>query len=300
MNPIIQASQLTLDYGKHLALNDISLAINENQLIGLVGVNGSGKSTFMKLCAGLLYPTKGTLNVNQESPINNINLLSQIVYSYPNIPYKATNTLDTLLDYYSMFYKTFDKSFAYKLLDFFSLKSNQKYKDLSQGMTSVFNFICALSTRAKLTLLDEPILGMDVTIRKKVYEILLRDYIENPRTIIISSHILSELEDILSELLFIHEGQIILYMDMDEASTLAYRVDGTEDAVKQYITDKKVLSRCYQSLNSYAIIEGIADESARKNSSTLNLNISRVRPEEYYVYKTNPEGRVNIEWLWEN
>jgi ABC-2 type transport system ATP-binding protein len=153
-------------------------------------------------------------------------------------------------------------------------------------MKSVFNYICALSTRAKITLFDEPILGMDVTVRKKVYEILLRDYMEYPRTIIVSSHILSELEDILSEILLLDHGTIMFYKDMEEVSSMAYRVDGSEEAVRAFVEKRAVLYEDHKTLGSFAIIESQYDEIATKEGKDRNLTISKVRPEELCIYKT--------------
>jgi ABC-2 type transport system ATP-binding protein len=283
---VIEIKQVGLKYQEKLALNNISLRLNENQLIGLIGRNGCGKTTFMKLCAGLLEPTDGQILVLNENPMNQIDVLKEIIYSYPNIPHNASNTLQIIFDYFNMFYPRFDQIFSLKLLEVFSLKPSMKYKSLSQGMKSVFNYICALSTRAKITLFDEPILGMDVTVRKKVYEILLRDYMEYPRTIIVSSHILSELEDILSEILLLDHGTIMFYKDMEEVSSMAYRVDGSEEAVRAFVEKRAVLYEDHKTLGSFAIIESQYDEIATKEGKDRNLTISKVRPEELCIYKT--------------
>jgi ABC-2 type transport system ATP-binding protein len=300
MNGVIEAKELYLDYGKNVAIYSMNINLNENQLIGLVGKNGSGKTTFMKLCAGLLYPTQGEINIHGHNPMNNLEVLKEIVYSYPNIAFQESNTLNTIIDYYAMFYPRFDTTFAKKLLTLFSLKLTQKYKSLSQGMTSTFNYICALSTRAKLTLLDEPVLGMDITVRKKVYEILLRDYMEYPRTILISSHILSEIEDILSQIILIDTGKIVFYKDIDEVSAMAYRIDGAEAAVKAYTHSIPVLLEVHNTTGSSAIIESRCDDAVIKKCQSMNLKVARLRPEEIYIYKTNQDGRMEIECLWTN
>lgn len=299
MSGVIEAKQVRLKYGKKTALNNISIDLGENQLIGLIGRNGCGKTTFMKLCAGLLEPTDGEIFVLNETPINNIDVLKEVIYSYPNIPHNPSNTLQRIFNYFSMFYPRFDQVFALKLLDVFSLKSSMKYKSLSQGMESIFNFICALSTRAKVTMFDEPVLGMDVTVRKKVYEILLRDYMEYPRTIIVSSHMLSELEDILSEILLLDQGTIIFYKDLEEVNSMAYRIDGSEEAVKAFAEKRDVLYEDHKTIGSFAIIEGQYDHIATKEGKDRNLIISKVRPEDLCIYKTIHGGKEDFECLWE-
>lgn len=299
MSGLIEAKGLTVNYGKVTALNNVTIHLNENQLIGLIGRNGSGKTTFMKVCAGLLEPTKGEIVVFNQKPMDNIQVLSDVIYSYSNIPHYDSSTLQAIFDNFQMFYPRFNRTFANKLLEFFSLKATMKYKSLSQGLTSVFNFICALSTRAKISLLDEPILGMDVAIRKKVYEILLRDYMEFPRTFIISSHILSELDDLLSEILLIDQGKIIFYKDMEEVSTIAYRVDGPEDAVKTFCKTRSMIYEKHNTTGSFAIIESKFDELVKKECIDANLSISKVRPADLCVYKTIGDGEADLECLWE-
>lgn len=299
MSGVIEAKGFTLNYGKVTALNNVRIDLNENQLIGLIGRNGSGKTTFMKVIAGLLEPTEGEILVLNQKPMDNIEVLSEVIYSYSNIPHYELSTLQAILDNFQMFYSRFDMTFANKLLEFFSLKPTMKYKSLSQGLTSAFNFICALSTRAKITLLDEPILGMDVAVRKKVYEILLRDYMEYPRNFIISSHILSELDDFLSEILLIDKGNIIFYKEIEEVSSMAYRVDGPEDAVKTFSKTRPMIYEKYNTMGSYAIIESKFDDLAKKESIAANLSISKVRPADLCIYKTIGDGEADLECLWE-
>lgn len=299
MRGVIETKQLTFKYGRKTALNHVNLTLNENQLIGLIGRNGSGKTTFLKLCAGYYYPTNGEITVFQEQPFHRIEGLSEIIYSNPIVYHRGSNTLERILEYFKITYPRFDEVFAKKLLDIFSLKPTMRFWSLSQGMASVFHFICALSTRARLTLLDEPILGMDVASRKKIYEILLRDYMEFPRTIIVSSHILSELEDILSEILLIDDGQIILYKDIDEVRMMSYRIDGTEDAVRAFCSNKTVMYSNYNTIHSYAVIEDQYNNIILAEGVKHNITFSKVSPEDYCIYKTLRGGEADLECLWE-
>jgi ABC-2 type transport system ATP-binding protein len=216
------------------------VAVPENGIIGLIGRNGSGKTTLMKMCSGLLNVTSGSLEVFGGTPMDNLNVLSDVVYTYHNIEYDKILRLISIIENYAIMFKDFDIKFAKKLLKYFDLNPKLKYTGLSQGMASVFNFICGISCRAKLTMLDEPVLGMDVTVRKSVYEVLLRDYTENPRTIIVSSHLLSELEGVLSDIILIDKGKLILFDNIDNLRQAAYRVEGEKPAVDTFIEDKNV------------------------------------------------------------
>lgn len=190
---IIKADHLVKKFKNKTALDDLTFEISDVGIIGLIGRNGSGKTTLMKLCAGLLKDDGGELKVFGEEPMDNLSVLENIVYTYHDMDYYKPLKLKAILENYNTMFPMFDNDFALRLLKYFDLELKKKYIHLSEGEASLFNFICGLSSRAKLTMFDEPILGMDVAIRKVVYDVLLRDYNENPRMIMISSHMLSEI-----------------------------------------------------------------------------------------------------------
>lgn len=131
MKHIIETQGLSFSYGKKPALKNISIQIHENQLIGLIGCNGSGKTTLMKLFAGLFTPNEGTIMIDGQNPVNNLSVIRDIIYSYVRVPYKGSLRLEQIIDDFGMFYENFDKDFAYKLLNFFSLNRKSKYSGLS-------------------------------------------------------------------------------------------------------------------------------------------------------------------------
>lgn len=298
MSMILSTENLCKTYGDKAALKNVNLDIHGNELIGLIGTNGSGKTTLMKLLAGLLDKTSGSIHVFGEEPMDNLNILERIVYTYHDLNLTPEQSLKNLLNSYELMYPNFDRVFAEKLIKLFNLNPKAKYKSLSQGMMSLFNFICGLSTRAELTMLDEPILGMDVTVRKSAYEILLRDYMEHPRTIIISSHILSELEDILSEMIILDKGEVLLYDNIDNIRDSAYRVDGNLESLNDFINNKNILYRSSNQLHSYIIVKEQITEAAERDAKAHGLTISRIRPEELYVYLAGNDYEEGMECLW--
>ena len=184
MNDVVRTTNLNKHYGKNHALSDLSVTISENSITGLIGRNGSGKTTLMKILAGLLDKTSGEARVFGEQPMDNLSVLNKMVYTYHDMAYDPKLSLKTILTAYKTMFAGFDSEFADKLMKYFELNGKMKYKSLSQGMGSIFNFLCALSCRTTLTMLDEPVLGMDVTVRKSAYEILLRD-LPNTRVLLL-------------------------------------------------------------------------------------------------------------------
>ena len=298
MNDVVKTINLNKRFGRTHALTDMSLTVSENSITGLIGRNGSGKTTLMKILAGVLDKTSGDALVFGEKPMDNLPVLNRLVYTNPNVAYEPNLRLKTILFAYKTMFPGFDFEFADKLMKYFELSGKMKYKHLSQGMCSIFNFLCALSCRAPLTMLDEPVLGMDVTVRKSAYEILLRDFSEHPRTIIISSHLLSEIEGTLSDILLIEQGKVVLNSPIDEVRQSAYRVDGSQSAIEAYIREKSLIALKIHQLSCFAIIyepyTDIIAESAKKEG----LTISAVRAEDLCIYLTKPNKEDELECLW--
>jgi len=195
--------------------------------------------------------------------------------------------------------QNFEKDFALKLVKYFDLNPQAKYSKMSKGMGSIFNFICAVSCRAELTMLDEPVLGMDITVRRAAYEVLLRDYTEHPRTIILSSHLLEELEGILSEIILIDNGRLVFYKDMDEIGKMAYRVDGPKEKVEDYCADKNIIFSRRGEFDSFTIVTGNLTEQMLFEARKSNIFLSKVGPEDLYQYLTKKNKEGELECLWQ-
>ena len=298
MGDIITTTGLNKYFGNNHALRDMSVSIPENSITGIIGRNGSGKTTLLKILSGRLDKTDGEVRVFGSDPMDNLSVLSNLVYSYHNLEYNSGITLKMILYSYKTMFPDFDLSFAEKLLKYFDLNGKMKYKNLSQGMGSALNFICALACRSRLTIFDEPVLGMDITVRKSVYEILLRDFTEFPRTILVSSHLLGEIEGILSDILLIEQGKVVLHNAIDDVRQSAYSVNGDQAAVEKYCVGKKVIANKFSNLFNYAIIYEPLTEQARVDSQALGLMVEPVRTEELCAFLTRRNKEEELECLW--
>lgn len=304
-NKIIVAENLAKSFGKKKVFEGFNLAINENQIIGLIGANGSGKTTFFNMCIGNENLTGGKLNIMGGNPAKDMNVRENIVYSAPALPVAKEERIRDVLKYYKISYPNFDLEFAKKLLEVYKLNPKSQYKTLSTGMKSMFHFTCAIATRSKVTFLDEPFNGMDIENRKLSYEILLRDYCENPRTIMISSHNLEEMENLLSEMVLIQEGKLVFYEDMDTVREMLICVSAGPEKLEKYskvINQPLIVKKISGTIGGDKLIikrSGEEGSEAVKIAKELALEISPVSPEDVCVYLTGEDKEEKINGLWQ-
>ena len=295
----IEAEDLTKQYGLLKAVDSLSVEIQSGGITGLIGRNGSGKTTFMKLCAGLTQVSGGRLEVFGETPMDNIAVLDRLVYIHSGIVYEDQLKLRAILKNYAAMFTRFDLAFAQRLLDYFHLSPKLSYKGLSQGMRGVFNFICGLSCRAELTLLDEPVLGLDAPSRKAVYEIMLRDYTEYPRTIIVSSHLLAELEGILSDILLIDNGKLILHSNTDDLKQSVYHAEGDSSGLEAFCRGKKIIWSKKGPFRHEAVIMECFDDAVAIGAERYGVQVAGVRLEDLCIYLTPSRKEGDLECLWQ-
>lgn len=212
MSTILECKNLSKAYGKKTALSHVNLALESGHIIGLLGPNGSGKTTFIKLINGLLTPSEGELYINQ----NPVGVESKKIVSYlPDHTYLDANLrVREIIDYFKDFYEDFDETRAYDMLAKLHINPGDKLKTMSKGTKEKVQLILIMSRRAKLYVLDEPIAGVDPAARDYILDIILSNY-EEDATILISTHLITDIENILDEVIFIREGQIVLSSSVD-------------------------------------------------------------------------------------
>ena len=208
----LSCTNLTKRYGRLTALNGITLELQPGKIIGLLGPNGSGKTTFIKLFNGLLQPTAGELLID-GMPIGP-DTKAEVAYLPDNDFLPEYMTIKGFLDYYEDFFKDFDRKRAEKLLEPLGLPLNQKIKTCSKGTKEKIRLIVTLSRRAKVYFLDEPIAGVDPAAREYILKTLVENYAEDA-IVILSTHLISDVEPILDDVLFIKNGNIVLHEETD-------------------------------------------------------------------------------------
>lgn len=206
--PLVYLDHVTKNYGHEVALMDVSLNIQPGRIIGLLGPNGSGKTTIIKLINGLLQPSLGNIYIHGQLP----SPASKKVVSYlPDTTYLSENIkISDAISYFQDFYSDFNVQRAYQLLNDLHLHPNQKLNSLSKGNKEKVQLILVMSREADLYVLDEPIGGVDPAAR----DYILRTIIQNRRpnsSVLISTHLIADIEQVLDEAIFINQGRILLH-----------------------------------------------------------------------------------------
>lgn len=297
----IQVNQLQKKYGKKQAIRNLDLELHKDQIIGLIGANGSGKTTFFKMCVGLEEITAGNIRILGGDAWKDMTVRSEVIYSMHDLPVTPMERLKNILRCYEIGFPHFDREFAMKMMDLFELPVKKSCKQLSQGMKSLFHFVCAMASRCQVTLLDEPFIGIDIEKRKMAYEILLRDYMEHPRTFVISSHNLAELEGVLSEMVLIHQGELVFYQDMDQVREMLCCVKGSSEEIQKFAEERsegQIVHRDSGELGDTLVLQGSADSDLAMEARRAGLEVESVAPEDVCVYLTTSGREKQLDALW--
>lgn len=285
---VIECNNLTKVYSGIRALNNISFTIEENKITGLIGRNGAGKTTLLKVIAGFYRQTSGEVLVFSERPFNNLKVSQNMIFIDDNLILPTALNLKEILATASTFYPNWDQQFVERLFNYFSLDPKQRHLNLSKGMKSTFNMIIGLAARCPLTIFDEPTTGMDAAVRKDFYRALLKDYLAYPRTIILSSHLLNEIDDLLEDILLIKNGEKFLHISVDEMKQYAIGLSGTEEIIAQSTVGKEILYKKTVGTNScYVVVKNDYDEAGIEEASGNGIEMTAVDSEDICVYLTN-------------
>ncbi len=203
---------LTKVYGNTLAVNNLNLTIPRGKIIGLLAPNGSGKTTLIKMINGLLTPTAGSILINGMAP--GPETKARIAYLPERTYLQSGMKVCDLVDFFEDFYADFDKNRAFSMLSALNIQPTAQLKTLSKGTKEKVQLILVMSRHADLFILDEPIAGVDPAARDYILNTIITNYNENA-SILLSTHLISDIENILDEVIFIRNGQVITHMPVD-------------------------------------------------------------------------------------
>ena len=213
MSAIIKAQSLKKSYGKKVVLDDVNFEIEEGSIVGLLGPNGCGKTTLIKILTGLIHDYSGEVLIEGDAP--GVVTKAKVAY-LPEKTYLADwMRCKDAIEFMADFYKDFNKEKAYKMLDVFQLPPKQKIKTMSKGMQEKLQLLLVMCRNAKLYVLDEPLGGVDPAARAFILDTIMKNHPEGS-TILISTHLIYDVEKIFNSVLMIGRGQVLVKAKVDD------------------------------------------------------------------------------------
>ena len=239
----IESRGLRKVFGNTVALDGVDLKVEEGRILGLIGPNGAGKTTALNAIVGLT-PYEGMLNVLGRDPWRQRDLLMREACFIADVAVLPRwIRVSQLLDYVAEVHPRFDRGKAENFLAKTTIKHSSKVRELSKGMVTQLHLALVMAMDAKLLILDEPTLGLDILYRKQFYDSLLNDYFDGGRTIVVATHEVEEVQHVLTDLMFIDRGQIVFSCSMEELEARYFEVMVQPDNLDAALAIKPIHQR---------------------------------------------------------
>lgn len=237
----LKISHLSKKFGRRVILDDVSFTLEPAKIYGLLGRNGAGKSTLLNLISNRIFPTSGSIKLGDQE-VNTDQTLDKIfLIGEDNLYYKQVK-INQMFDLADGAYGNFDYQNAEQILKQFELDGNQKFAKLSTGQKTAAKISLALNVDADYIFLDEPVLGLDANHREIFYQELIKSYQKRPRTIVLSTHLIDEIQQLVEHVILIDRHRVLEDADVQDLLDRAYDISGPAKLVDQYTEGLNVLS----------------------------------------------------------
>ncbi len=291
---MIKAENLTKNFSDMIALDSINCTIQKGSVYGIVGSNGSGKSTFLRLLAGIYRPDGGSATLDGEEIYENPGAKSRIVYVSDELYYPAGATMERCAQMYSSLYNNFDRELCRRLANDFGLNMNKSISTFSKGMRRQAITIMAIASRPDYLFFDETFDGLDPVMRNYIKRIVIEDVMDRGATAIMTSHSLRELEDTCDQLALLHKGGLVFESDIEDLRTTRYKVQIAFDHPydKDVFAGIDIVSYVKHGSVANLIIKGDRDETIEKlqSMSPILLEVLPLTLEEVFTYEMEALG----------
>ncbi|RCS60731.1 ABC transporter ATP-binding protein [Microbacterium sp. JB110] len=289
MDPVIEVHDLTKRYKDTLALDGVSFRVERNAIYGFLGRNGAGKTTAMSILTAQNFATSGTVRVFGEDPYENPRVLNRMCFVRESQKYPDEANATIAFRSARLFFPHWDQQLCEQLIGDFQLPLKTPIKKLSRGQLSAVGVIIGLASRAEITFFDEPYLGLDAVARQIFYDRLLEDYAEHPRTILLSSHLIDEIANLIERVLVIDDGRIIMDQSAEDARGQATNIVGDADLLEPFVRGREVLHR--EGLGRVASVTflGRLSPDERREVEAAGLDLAPVPLQQLIVRMTQRE-----------
>ena len=290
MTAVVEVAGLTKRFGSVTAVSDATFAVEEHSICGLLGRNGAGKTTLMQLLTGQEFASQGSISLFGESPVENASALGRTCFIKESQVYPDGFKGSHVLKVASSVFPRWDEGLARDLVAEFDVPLDRRMKKLSRGQRSAVGVVVGIASRAELTIFDEPYAGLDAVARHVFYDRLLQDYAAHPRTVLMSTHLIDEVADLLDHVLVIDAGRIIIDDDADALRGIAMTLAGKHSDVQAFAAGREVLN--WDSLGGLASVTlvGLA-EADKAEARAAGLESAPVSLQQLIIAKTRGTAR---------
>ncbi|OZE31177.1 ABC transporter ATP-binding protein [Rhodococcus sp. 05-2254-6] len=290
---VASATHLTKNFGSFTAVDDVSFEIERNKIYGFLGRNGAGKTTVMQMMTAQMRQSAGDISVFGQRPWENPHALGHVCFVKESQKYPDDLKVKHAVSHASHVLPHWDGDFAAELLRDFDLPLGRKIKKLSRGMTSALGIVIGLASRAPLTFFDEPYLGLDAVSRHLFYDRLLADYAEHPRTVVLSTHLIDEVSDLIEHVILIDKGRIVLDDESDTLRESAFEITGPAPAVDAFTAAHRTLHRSALGPSVRTTIDARLTAQQRSDGRAAGLTIEAVPLQQLIIERTTAEEALS-------
>ncbi|WP_077604590.1 ATP-binding cassette domain-containing protein [Oceanobacillus sojae] len=291
MSYAIEAKEVSVQYKDFTAIDQVSFQLKAGKIHGLLGRNGAGKTTLLSVLSAFRKADNGTLTIDGENPFENPRIMQDTIFIFDqqkDLEY-TYDKVGEMLKEMAYFRPNFDEAYALQLVKKFKLPLNKKVNQLSKGKKSAFQAIIGLASRAPLTIFDEAYLGMDAPTREIFYKEILNDQEEHPRTIIFSTHLVSEADYLFDEVLMIHNGKVLLQGTNEQVISEGFSLTGSLEQVDAFTEGLEVLNSQVLGGTKSVMVYGGLSEQQRIAADQAGLEIGNLSLHDLFVHLTKGE-----------
>lgn len=288
----IEVNGLKLNYGPFRALDEVSFKLEGGKIYGLLGKNGSGKTSLLSVLASYRRQSGGEVRFGGVAPFENADVMRQICFIQENGHMSEGLSIRDALRLAADCWPNWDEALAERLTRHFELPARKRIQTLSRGMKSALGVTIGLASRAPVTIFDEAYLGMDAPSRYFFYDELLKDYMEHPRTLILSTHLIEEVESLFEEVLILDKGKLMLHEETDSLRQRGLTITGAADKVDAFAEGLTVLGSQRLGGMKSVTVYGELNEERLGRARAEQLELGPVSLQDLFVYLTTSKGDV--------
>lgn len=288
--PVITTHDLSKRFGRVNALTDVSFSLPRDTICGLLGRNGAGKTTLLQILTGQGLASSGEVRVFDGDPFENEGVLARVSFTKESQKYPEHFRVRHALQAGRIAFAGWDEAFAQSLLADFRLPADRRVKKLSRGMFSALGIVIGLASRSPLTLFDEAHIGLDAAARQTFYDRLLADYAENPRSIVLSTHLIDEVRDVVEHVLVLDQGRLVINDSAENLRGAAVTVSGPADAVATIVDGQQRLHTERLAGHSRVTILGALSVDQRRRADAAGVDVTAVSLQQLVIRLTGDQA----------